>query len=186
MSPNDRSPAYPSRKPTSANLFVPAAIKPLEICEIRGPKKKESLPNGYDETCLGAEQWQLSHVRRARFSARWLKMGVHDCGACHSLLGTVRPLLSFLRYLAARREYRHHDRYLFDRLSDSKHAKSRRAGDPSKTRREIIHSIKGARNEMIQIENLSDADLETISKNFEKIRAECQLRTSKNRLHAPE
>jgi low affinity Fe/Cu permease len=50
---------------------------------------------------------------------------------------------------------------------------------------EIIHAIKGARNEMIQIENLSDADLETISKNFEKIRAECQLRTSKNRMHAP-
>jgi len=51
---------------------------------------------------------------------------------------------------------------------------------------EIIHAMKGARNEMIQIENLSDADLETISKNFEKIRAECQLRSSKNRVHAPE
>ena len=51
---------------------------------------------------------------------------------------------------------------------------------------EIIHAIKGARNEMIQIENLSDADLEIISKNFEKIRTECQLRTSKNKVHAPE
>ena len=50
---------------------------------------------------------------------------------------------------------------------------------------EIIHAIKGAHNEMIQIENLSDADLENISKNFEKIRAECQLRTSKNRMHIP-
>jgi low affinity Fe/Cu permease len=43
---------------------------------------------------------------------------------------------------------------------------------------EIIHSLKGARNEMIQIENLSDADLEAISKNFEKIRAECERRSS--------
>lgn len=43
---------------------------------------------------------------------------------------------------------------------------------------EIIHSLKGARNEMIQIENLSDADLETISKSFEKIRAECERRSS--------
>ena len=51
---------------------------------------------------------------------------------------------------------------------------------------EIIHAIRGARNEMIQIENLSDADLEIISKNFEKIRTECQLRTSKNKVHAPE
>jgi low affinity Fe/Cu permease len=48
---------------------------------------------------------------------------------------------------------------------------------------EIIHALKGARNEMIQIENLSDADLETISKNFEKIRAECERRTSANRTH---
>ncbi len=46
---------------------------------------------------------------------------------------------------------------------------------------EIIHAIKGARNEMIQIENLSDADLESISKNFEQIRAECERRTSKNK-----
>ena len=50
---------------------------------------------------------------------------------------------------------------------------------------EIIHALKGARNEMIQIEQLSDADLELISKNFEKIRAECDLRTAKNRAHAP-
>ena len=46
---------------------------------------------------------------------------------------------------------------------------------------EIIHSLKHARNEMIQIENLSDADLETVSKNFEKIRAECELRTARHR-----
>jgi low affinity Fe/Cu permease len=46
---------------------------------------------------------------------------------------------------------------------------------------EIIHALKGARNEMIQIENLSDSDLASISKNFEKIRAECERRTSKDR-----
>src|SRR6267142_2560851 len=39
-------------------------------------------------------------------------------------------------------------------------------------------------NEIIQIEHLSDADLENISKNFEKIRAECERRTVKNRAHA--
>jgi hypothetical protein len=37
---------------------------------------------------------------------------------------------------------------------------------------------------MIQIEHLSDDDLENISKNFEKIRAECERRTVKNRVHA--
>jgi low affinity Fe/Cu permease len=43
---------------------------------------------------------------------------------------------------------------------------------------EIIHAIKGARNEMINIETLSDADLEIISQNFEQIRLECQRRGS--------
>jgi hypothetical protein len=37
---------------------------------------------------------------------------------------------------------------------------------------------------MIQIENLSDADLEAISKNFERIRAECERRNSKQTVHA--
>lgn len=49
---------------------------------------------------------------------------------------------------------------------------------------EIIHSLKHARNEMIQIEHLSDADLETISKNFEKIRAECERRIPNSRSRA--
>src|SRR3979411_28905 len=35
-------------------------------------------------------------------------------------------------------------------------------------RDEIIHALKGARNEMIRIETLSDTDLETLSENFEK------------------
>ena len=49
---------------------------------------------------------------------------------------------------------------------------------------EIIHALKGARNDMIQIENLSDADLEIISKRFEQIRAECERRSSKNKVMA--
>jgi low affinity Fe/Cu permease len=46
---------------------------------------------------------------------------------------------------------------------------------------EFIHALKHARNEMIQIETLSDADLEHITKNFEKIRGECDRRTSRHR-----
>ena len=43
---------------------------------------------------------------------------------------------------------------------------------------EIIHALKGARNEMINIESLSDADLEIISKSFEQIRSECDRRSN--------
>jgi low affinity Fe/Cu permease len=46
---------------------------------------------------------------------------------------------------------------------------------------EIIHAIGRARNEMINIEKLSDEDLEALSENFEKIRAECEVRKSKKR-----
>src|SRR6266404_9491961 len=49
---------------------------------------------------------------------------------------------------------------------------------------EIIHSLKGARNEMMQIEKLSDAELEIITKNFDKIRAERERRASSKKASA--
>ena len=44
---------------------------------------------------------------------------------------------------------------------------------------EIIHALGKARNEMINIENLSDADLDVLTQNFDRIRAECELRKSR-------
>jgi low affinity Fe/Cu permease len=41
---------------------------------------------------------------------------------------------------------------------------------------EIIRSIQPAHNEMINIEKLSDEELEILAKRFEAIRAECQPR----------
>jgi low affinity Fe/Cu permease len=41
---------------------------------------------------------------------------------------------------------------------------------------EIIRSIQPAHNEMIDIEKLSDEELEALSKKFEAIREECQAR----------
>jgi low affinity Fe/Cu permease len=41
---------------------------------------------------------------------------------------------------------------------------------------EIIRSIRHAHNEMIDIEKLSDEELETLYEHFEEIRAECELR----------
>ena len=50
---------------------------------------------------------------------------------------------------------------------------------------EIIRAIESARNELIDIERLSDDDLETLSKSFEKIRMECESRTRRgNRTNA--
>jgi len=44
---------------------------------------------------------------------------------------------------------------------------------------EIIHALRKARNEMINIENLSEADLDVLTQNFDRIRAECELRKSR-------
>jgi low affinity Fe/Cu permease len=41
---------------------------------------------------------------------------------------------------------------------------------------EIIHSIRKASNDMISIEHLSDKELESLAKNYEKIRAEYETR----------
>jgi len=46
---------------------------------------------------------------------------------------------------------------------------------------EIIRSTKLAHNEMIDIEKLSDEELETMAKNFESIRAECEVRERKRK-----
>jgi low affinity Fe/Cu permease len=44
---------------------------------------------------------------------------------------------------------------------------------------EIIRALGKARNEMINIESLSDADLEVLNRSFDKIRAECDMRKSR-------
>jgi low affinity Fe/Cu permease len=41
---------------------------------------------------------------------------------------------------------------------------------------ELIHSIDKAKNQMMDIENLSDLDLDELSARYEKIRFECQGR----------
>ena len=44
---------------------------------------------------------------------------------------------------------------------------------------ELIRSISTARDQMIDIENLSDDELAVLSKRYEKIRSECDRRTTK-------
>jgi low affinity Fe/Cu permease len=46
---------------------------------------------------------------------------------------------------------------------------------------EVIRSIKFAHNEMIDIEKLSDEELESMSKTYQSIRAECEVREKKRK-----
>jgi low affinity Fe/Cu permease len=46
---------------------------------------------------------------------------------------------------------------------------------------EIIRAVRKADNQMIDIEKLSDKELEELAKQFEKIRAECETRWKKEK-----
>ena len=46
---------------------------------------------------------------------------------------------------------------------------------------EIIKSIDSARNEMIDIEHLSDAELENLAKRYQRVREECENRSKSRR-----
>jgi len=50
---------------------------------------------------------------------------------------------------------------------------------------EIIRAIQPARNEMIDIEKLSDEELEKLAVTFEKIRVECESRTRPGKQASP-
>jgi low affinity Fe/Cu permease len=50
---------------------------------------------------------------------------------------------------------------------------------------EIIRAIQPARNEMIDIEKLSDEELEKLAVNFQKIRVECESRTRPGKQASP-
>jgi low affinity Fe/Cu permease len=47
---------------------------------------------------------------------------------------------------------------------------------------EIIHALGKASNEMIKIENLSDADLDLLTQNFDKIRLEFEMRQTRRKI----
>jgi low affinity Fe/Cu permease len=46
---------------------------------------------------------------------------------------------------------------------------------------EIIKSIDKAHNEMIDIEHLSDAELQLLADQYQKVRAECDVRSQRNK-----
>lgn len=48
---------------------------------------------------------------------------------------------------------------------------------------ELIHAIQSARDQMIDIENLSDLELDELSERYEKIRAECLSREKRKLVH---
>ena len=102
----------------------------------------------------------------------------------HRCLGRSRTLLPLLRHVATGCKHSNHHRHFSDGVPDT-NTQNRDARALHLKLDEIIRAIESARNELIDIERLSDDDLETLSKSFEKIRMECECRTRRgNRTNA--
>ena len=93
----------------------------------------------------------------------------------HHCVDRPWALFQLLGHLATGREHCNDHRDFSNGISDTELAEPDARAIHLKLE-EIIRSIQPARNEMIDIENLSDEELQALSKKFEAIRAESQAR----------
>jgi hypothetical protein len=82
--------------------------------------------------------------------------GVSWCRTNRYHLGNDWTVLRVFRYLAVGYQYRHYHNYFFNGIPDPKHPKLD----------ELIRATKGARTQYVGLEDLSDADLDELDKEF--------------------
>jgi hypothetical protein len=90
-------------------------------------------------------------------------VGLCWSGIDYCYLGGHRTCVPFFGYLAARHQYRYDDRDLSDGLSYTK-LKIRIARAINLKLNELIRAIDKARDQMIDIENLSDLELDELTR----------------------
>jgi Low affinity iron permease len=84
--------------------------------------------------------------------------------------GTALPLL---RYLAARHKHGNHDHHVPDGLHYLQNTQNRDARAINLKLDELIHAIDTAKNQMMDIEKLSDEELDVIHEKYTQMRADC-------------
>jgi Low affinity iron permease len=102
-------------------------------------------------------------------------MGIHTGAGQRSTMGSNRAKISLLRHLAAGHQYRNYGSNFSDSFPHSKHP------EPGCTRLhlkldEVIRAIRSAHNEMISIEQLSEAELQELTERYQRLREECEAR----------
>jgi hypothetical protein len=103
----------------------------------------------------------------------FLGSGLRDSG-----LGGYWADLPLLRYLATCNQYGYYDCHVPNGFL-IQNTQNRDARAINLKLNELIHSIDKAKNQMIDIENLSDLDLDELSARYEKIRSECEERQNR-------
>jgi low affinity Fe/Cu permease len=90
------------------------------------------------------------------------------------------PYFSLLGHLAADYQYRN-DRHNVSCCLPHSNTQNRDAKAIHLKLDEIIKSIDKAHNEMIDIEHLSDSELQRLADRYQKVREECDVRSRRNK-----
>jgi hypothetical protein len=124
--------------------------------------------------------WEICGLR---FRLVGIEVGLCRSGPGHRRLGRTRSYLPLLRHRVTRDQHRYHHRHLPHGFSDTEHAESwnRNARTINLKLNELIRAIDKARDQMIDIENLSDLELDDLQAKYEKMKAECTERPGRNR-----
>ena len=82
-------------------------------------------------------------------------------------MGSNRPILRLVGYLAARHQYGHDDRDVSNGFRDPEHTKPGYSGAPPEARRaDMIRVNTGARNSLMGLEVKSDLEVEKVKSAF--------------------
>jgi low affinity Fe/Cu permease len=135
-------------------------------------KQKHGMGNGFQTFATKTSAWmgsRWSFLGAILIIVAWAVLGPHFLysDTWQLVVNTATTIVTFLMVFLIQNTQNRDARALHLKLD------------------EIIRAIESARNELIDIERLSDDDLETLSKSFEKIRMECESRTRRgNRTNA--
>jgi Low affinity iron permease len=95
-------------------------------------------------------------------------------------LGYHRTLVSLFRHLAAGYQHRDDDRHVSHGLSHS-NTQNRDARAINLKLNELIRATEAAGDQMMDIESLSDEELDVMHARYERIRAECMERQQRGK-----
>lgn len=107
-----------------------------------------------------------SKIRTSRSGCRWITIGVSIGSVSYVDLGSFGPTFPLLGYVAVGHQHRHVDWHVFDRLSHPKHSKSGRQSYSTELD-ELIRAMKAARTELVQMESLTDEELDDLQREFQ-------------------
>jgi len=95
-------------------------------------------------------------------------MGVHHCFGYHYCLGNYRSHFPLLGYVAISDQHRHDNYYFPDGVSNQR-AQNKESLAVQLKLDEIVASLEGASNRLIDVEDLSEEEVENLRKHYQQL-----------------